>query len=155
MADPAANSAEIRDNNRESFIRWQQVTINERGKTINLFLGMSFATLGFVINELTKSDFHFRFCCDRFLIIVGTFLLLLNIVTLILLVLNRLKDFRLTTEISKKRECSDSSVITSLKKESECTGKVTHNLFILSLVLFTCAESLIVLVFIINVIDKF
>ncbi len=140
--------------NKVSFIRWQQVSINERGKAINLFLSMSFATIGFVISQLIKTDFKFKCCCDEILIAVGTCLLLFHVIFLLSLVLNRLKGFRLTTKIAKLRDKNPPDEVGLLRKENKEIDACTHFLFGLSVLIFAIAEPLIILGFIINVFDK-
>jgi len=39
---------------------------------------MSFASIGFVITQLIKSDFYFKNCYDKFFIGVGSLVLLRN-----------------------------------------------------------------------------
>ena len=56
---------EDKDNN--SFVRWQQLSISEMGKMISLFLGIAFATIGFVVSQLIGADFIFRNYWDKFL----------------------------------------------------------------------------------------
>ncbi len=157
MADSETkdNNSETHHSSHESFVRWQQVTNNERGKAINLFLGMSFATVGFVINQVMKTDFNFSYCCDKILIGVGTFLLLLHIIILVLLVLNRLKDDRLTANLAKIRNINPKGEVESLRKEVKEIGACTHLLFKISLLIFAIAEPLIIIGFIINVFHKF
>ena len=143
------------ENNNESFVRWQQKTLEERGKTINLFLGMSFATVGFVITQLMKNDFKFKTSCVEKLLGFGTSILLLAIVALIWLVLNRLKGFRITTQLAKSSHIKENGEIDILRKKSKKIDSSTHTLFTVSLVLFGIAETLVVIGFILQVWDKF
>lgn len=143
------------ENNNESFVRWQQLTIGERGKAINLFLGVLFATVGFVISRLTDDDFSFYSATSKWAILIGTLLGLLSICGFIAVILNRLKDFRLTTKIARLSYIKENGEIGSLRKQADKAGDVTHKFHRISLVLFALAELFVVVGFIIQVSDKF
>jgi hypothetical protein len=111
-----------KEKRNDSFVRWQQRSIDERGKTINLFLGMSLATIGFVITQLTKTEFKFVNCKSKTSIIVGTLLLLLSVLFLIWLTLNRLNDFRESARIADMREDDLSPELNALRKQNRKRG---------------------------------
>lgn len=142
------------DDNR--FVRWQQLSISEMGKTVSLFLGISFATIGFVVSQITSADFSFRNYWDSFFFSFGSVVLFVHIVVSLVLTLNRLKDFKLTAKIAKASEkgCSG-SIITYLREESKKLGDKTWCLFNSSLWLFGIAELLIIIGFIIQISNKF
>ncbi len=122
----------------ERYVRWQQLRIQQLSYVNNLFLGLTTGLLGFLV---TKSNVTFNCNCWIFTIQVLTFLgLTISLITGILLVLNRLKDFRKTTWLVGKRidkfeleqNNSGSTEIDSiknnisiLKSETDALGKYT------------------------------
>ena len=97
-----------------SFVRWQAITIGQLSYAINLILGFSVATLGFQLSLLQNKEFG--------LPAWGKCVFLLSLISLIIsaafgvwVVINRLRDFRLTTRISDKRE----SMIEAKKTKEE------------------------------------
>lgn len=148
---PDYNSPE---NDNQSFVRWQQLTIDERGKSINLFLGMLFATLGFVISKLTDSDFSFSNDTSKWLILSGTSFNTLSIFLFILTILNRLKDFRITTRLAKISYIKQNGETDSLKRQATKAGEETHKLHRSALIIFGISEVLIVLGFIFQIAEK-
>ena len=138
----------------DSFIRWQQLSIVERGKTINLFLGMSLATIGFVITQLTKIDFEFANSSSENLILVGSLLLLLSVIFLIWLTLNRLKDFRESTRIASTKMNELNTELDIQRLRNRKRGTLTFWLFNISFWLFASAESLVAVGFIFQVWNK-
>ncbi|MEK7144586.1 MAG: hypothetical protein AAB794_01870 [Patescibacteria group bacterium] len=145
---------EDKDNN--SFVRWQQLSISEMGKMISLFLGIAFATIGFVVSQLISADFIFRNYWDKFLFSFGSVVLLAHIVVSLILTLNRLKDFKQTAKIARAIQKEESiSTIDNLRDELEVVGGNTWCLFRSSLWLFGIAESLIIIGFIVQISNKF
>ena len=125
----------------ERFVRWQQLTIGQLSFTNNLFLGLVLGFIGFLV---TQSGLTFSRCCWIYTIQILTLLGLgTSFVTGIILVINRLKDFRKTTQLiknlKKKFEIehniknsdnleSVKSIISNLKNETDKLGKITWNL---------------------------
>jgi hypothetical protein len=141
---------------KDGFVRWQQKTIDERGKAITLFLSMSFASVGFVITQLLKDDFEFSDSYAEILILLGTALQLISIILIIWLTLNRLKGFRLTTKIARincEQEGKEEE-LSMLRIKNDKVDELTHFLFSSSLWTFGVAESLIVLGFIVQIWNK-
>lgn len=135
----------------ERFSRWQMKTLEERGKVISLLLSLSLATIGFIVNLIIKQEIHFTHCCSKTFIVIGIFLLLLCVVALLLLSINRLKDFRETTEIIKARKNSTPEAgIKKLKDENDKTGKLTLSWFNKTVYLFLLGELLIIGVLIVE-----
>ncbi len=125
----------------DRFIRWQQLTIGQLSFTNNLFLGFNLGFLGFLI---TQSGLTFCtvcwICTIQLLALLG---LGTSFITGVLLVINRLKDFRKTTQLVKSRKkkfeiqyilrTSDNieavkSTISNLKTETDKLGRVTWSL---------------------------
>ena len=125
----------------DRFVRWQQLTIGQISFTNNLFLGLNLGFLGFLVTQsgLTSSNI-----CWVSIVQVLTLLGLgISFITGIILVINRLKDFRKTTQLVKKRKekfeiehnlrTSDNldsvkSTIANLKTETYKLGKTTWTL---------------------------
>ena len=86
----------------ERFVRWQQTTIGQMSFTNNLFLGLNLGFLGFYT---TQSGLSFNCNCILFTLNLLTLLgLIISFITGILLVINRLIDFRNTTQLVKYRK---------------------------------------------------
>lgn len=82
----------MNENQRERYIRWQGIRIGQLSYSINLLLGISIASLGFVINlKLRKEGFPFNLDC--IIICWSTSTLLGFLVTF-----SRLLDFRYTAQ---------------------------------------------------------
>ena len=96
----------IKTKKEGSFIRWQDITIRQMGYTINLILGLAAATLGFAIT-LLKEDIFFLSCWGKCFFDIACLSFLFSIGFGIWLVLNRLKDFRVTMRIARRREGGD------------------------------------------------
>jgi hypothetical protein len=86
---------------RESFIRWQAITIRQLGYVANLILTFATASLGFSLTLLKDHPM----ACASFCIWLLAVLTLLGSITLgIWCSVNRLHDFRETAQIARKRE---------------------------------------------------
>jgi hypothetical protein len=125
----------------DRFVRWQQLTIGQLSFTNNLFLGFNLGFIGFFV---TQFGLTFSCVCWIFNIQILTLLGLgTSFVTGIILVINRLKDFRKTTQLIKNRKQkfeiehnlkksdnleSVKSTISNLKNETDKLGKITWKL---------------------------
>ena len=86
-----------------SFVRWQAITISQLTYAINLILGFSVATLAFGVTILLNDKFvpiGWQKCTFSLSLII----LLVSIGFGIYCVINRLRDFRLTMRIARKKE---------------------------------------------------
>ncbi len=114
--------------NRDSFIRWQGRTIEQLGYALNVILSLSVATLGFEMSILLSKEFE-KFRWQNCLFISVAFLIL-SVALGIFCTINRLRDFRITTDIARKRENDMSDPkLTPLRKLSCTLGKRTWVLF--------------------------
>ena len=138
----------------ESFIRWQGRAIEEFGKTINLILAISLATIGFVINKLLESGFSFENCFAKVFIFIGTITILIAIVIILFLIRMRLLNFRDTAKISRKREKNRIDNIEDLRKKSKKTGFCVWNLLNVSIWLFGIGEGFTIVGFLIHLSSK-
>ena len=88
-------------------------------------------------------------------ILSGSIIDLLSICGFIILVLNRIKDFRISTQLAKNSHIAQNGEIDELRNNAKKIGEITHWLFNVSLILFIIGESLIIIGFIIQTSDKF
>ena len=120
----------------ESFIRWQGRTIEQFGYAVNLFLMLSTASLGFGVNLILQHKAQIS-CEGWALIPIGCFLLLFSIFIGIATVINRLYDFRLTTQIARKREKDGKKeILETLRNKEKFHSRATWNLFWTQAILF-------------------
>lgn len=77
----------------DKFETWYNLTIAERGKLINTLLTISIASLGFSISQLLGKDFVVKGNCEPIIILIGCFILLINISVLLFLSVARLNLF--------------------------------------------------------------
>lgn len=88
---------------RGSFIRWQSITIAQLTYAVNLILGFSVATLAFQVTLLLNKEFipvSWQKCSFS----ISIMLLLASVALGVWCVINRLRDFRLTTKVARQRE---------------------------------------------------
>lgn len=121
----------------ESYVRWQNIRITQLGFANNLLILLSVALLGFYFKFLSDCDIlnnyqKFFICACFLLIIVSTGLG-------ILVMLNRLEDFKLTARIARKRETNQRKGIENDREEAQILGDRTYNYFIWQAVTFFCA----------------
>lgn len=90
--------------NRESSIRWQGRTIEQFGYALNLILGLSVAVLGFESSLLLDETLNKWAGWQNCMLILSLLLMLLSVALGLACVINRLRDFRATTEIARNRE---------------------------------------------------
>jgi hypothetical protein len=118
----------------ESYVRWQGRTIEQMGYAVNTLLIMTMASVGFCITQLLKPDIA---CCASCYIKRGVFVLLICIFLIVLLILNRLIDFRETAQIARKREKADFNGIAGKRLCVKQMGKITWYLLYAVVFLFT------------------
>jgi hypothetical protein len=79
----------------DSYVRWQGRTIEQMGYAINTILLTTMASVGFSIAQLLRSNID---CYSRCFIKDGVVVLFICIILIMLLILNRLIDFRETAK---------------------------------------------------------
>ncbi|HMF55359.1 MAG TPA: hypothetical protein VK619_03280 [Pyrinomonadaceae bacterium] len=117
---------------KESFIRWQGITIEQLTYAINLILTLSTAALGFAVSLLISNDFKptnpSRTGMTLFVLSVTA--LFVSIAFGIWCVINRLKDFRLTRRVADEREDgATDEQLKPLRDEYDMYGRRTWVLF--------------------------
>ena len=101
---------------KEPFIRWQGRSLEYLSYAINLFLGLSIAAIGFEVNLLKDV----AFTPEGWLKCVFVLSLLSLIVASgfgVACVLNRIKDFRDTTAIARKKSKEEYDALVKSKEE--------------------------------------
>lgn len=118
---------------KESFIWWQGITRDYFSSVSNLVLGLSTGLLAFLVSGLVGAQ-----PASRCLLIIATCAMVLLAVSIGLAVwcaINRLRDFRATTQIARSRY-KDESVSSSDRQETKVLGNLSWRLFWWQLVLF-------------------
>jgi len=113
----------------ESFIRWQAITIAQLSYAINLILTFSVAAIGFAVTLLLNEKFNpglWQSCAFSLSLI----LLLASGAFGIWCTINRLRDFRATTKISKLRDKEgEKSEVQNLRSLTRNLGNKTWGIF--------------------------
>ncbi|GAB5605149.1 hypothetical protein [Sideroxyarcus sp. TK5] len=86
-----------------SFVRWQAITISQLSYAINLILGFSVAALGFQLSLLQNSDFYLS-SLGKCAYLISLTSLFFSTAFGVWVVINRLRDFRLTARTARKKE---------------------------------------------------
>lgn len=110
----------------DAFARWQNITIMQLGYVVNLLLGMTLAALGFGASLLLK---ELVFCWWKGCVFTSMIFLFASLVCGILCVINRLRDFRLTKDIARKKAKEESADLDQMRKRADMLGKRTWHLF--------------------------
>ncbi|MEX1211788.1 MAG: hypothetical protein WEA36_02975 [Balneolaceae bacterium] len=115
---------------KESFIRWQSITITQLSYVVNLILGLSVASLGFQVNILLGGNIAATNSWQECILIISMFSLLASVALGIFCVINRLLDFRATKEAAKMREENKSEEeIQKYRDLYDTLGKRTWKIF--------------------------
>jgi hypothetical protein len=117
----------------DSFIRWQTVTREHFSSVSNLVLGLATGLLAFLVSGLACSK-----PTSKCLLIVDTgsmILLATSIGLAVWCAINRLRDFRATTQIARSRYKGE-LVASDARLETKVLGQLSWRLFWWQLVLF-------------------
>lgn len=118
---------------QESFIRWQEVTRNHFSAVANLILALATGLLAFQATTLLEhklpSSYAFGFAT------VSLIFLASSVALALWCSVNRLRDFRLTTQIARRCEKGESE-LQDLRDQSKSLGKYTWVLFWFQVALF-------------------
>lgn len=121
---------------KDGFIRWQKVTIDQLTYAVNLIFGSTVAALGFQMTLLLNKEFT-PMAWQKCVFSSSLVLLCLSACLGIFVVINRLRDFRLTAKISRSREQEvDSTEISKMRDASKKLGDRTWLGFIWQLMTF-------------------
>ena len=122
------------EKDRESYVRWQELAITQLGYTINLFLTLSGAALGFALKILMQSQTPFSGPAHC-LFHVALPLLGLSIIAAIAANWTRVQDFRFTRRAARERMVGGNNHEHYAKK-ADCYGDWTWGLFYFQTVSF-------------------
>jgi hypothetical protein len=117
------------DNKRDAFVRWQGITISQLTYAINLILALAVATLGFGVTLLLNKEFVL-ISWQKCIISAALLTLLASVGLGIWCVVNRLRDFRATEQVTcMLQKGLDDSEIQHLRALSDRLGKKTWSIF--------------------------
>lgn len=120
-----------------SFVRWQAIAIAQMGYAVNLILTFATAALGFALATIKNLSQKSPCWGGCFLVLAGISLMI-SITIGICCVLNRLRDFRESAQIARKRErWEDDGVgktwiddqLRCRRRRNEERGKLSNKLF--------------------------
>ncbi|AOE48767.1 hypothetical protein [Kangiella sediminilitoris] len=89
--------------NRESSNRWQGRTIEQFGYALNLIVGLAVAAIGFELSLMLKDNFQSS-GWQNCLFSISLFSLIISVALGLFCIVNRLRDFRITAKVARKRE---------------------------------------------------
>ena len=112
----------------DSAVRWQDIRIKHLSYITNLILTLTVGSIAFWANFIKSlSDSQEFEILDKFCFWLGLVLLFISFTAAILLNLNRLKDFRLTFDITLKRDDENLKEEVDSKRDlSKDLGKKTY-----------------------------
>ena len=133
---------------KQSFIRWQGRTIEQLGFVNNLLIFLATGMLAFqsqlAIREISLT------ILDKYTIILSTLFIFISLILGCYLALNRLRSFRLTARVARKRETKKREGIEYLRKKVKTLDKRTWWLLHMQNVSFGLGALLLVIFAIIH-----
>ncbi|MGH9957045.1 MAG: hypothetical protein ACREBC_07940 [Pyrinomonadaceae bacterium] len=116
----------MRQENAESFIRWQAATQQHFTSTANLLLGLATGLLAFESTLLLDARFlsHAAF----WFAVAAVVFLFTSVGVALWCAINRLRDFRLSAQIARRRQEDEPSLQKS-REEAKSLGNFTWGLF--------------------------
>jgi hypothetical protein len=114
---------------KESFVRWQNFRIQQFGAVQNLFLGLATGGIAFDIRTWFDSSTLF-ICRDKLILLFSLLCLTCSVVSGAWMAINRLLDFRITAQLSRRRRTNKTigsswRVISNLRRKVKALGKKT------------------------------
>jgi len=114
---------------RESSNRWQGRTIEQFGYALNLIVGLAVAAIGFELSLMLKDDFQ-SLGWQNCLFSISLLSLILSVALGLFCIVNRLRDFRITAKVARKREDGVSELeLQPLRTIASTLGERTWLLF--------------------------
>jgi hypothetical protein len=118
----------MENKNRESSVRWQGRTIEQFGYTLNLILGLAVAGIGYELTLLLSKE-KTSACWQSCLLFISLIFLLISVGAALWCIISRLRDFRLTAEIARRREDGEADAQLQFdRSKSKRLGEVTWTL---------------------------
>lgn len=108
--------------NKERFLRWQRLAIDQLGFTLNFILTLTIAALGYIFALLKDKEFV-PSPCARYALILSLLSLAIAAISGIWCTINRLRDFQGTARKLRKTVGAPSS------RELRVMGKRTWKMF--------------------------
>lgn len=137
------------DPKKEPFLRWQGRSLEYLSYAINLFLGLSIAAIGFEMSLLQKADFNLV-GWQKCIFVLSLLSLIVASGLGVACVLNRVKDFRDTTAIARKKSKEEyDDELDELREIVGVIGSRTRNLFNWQVWLFSIGTLLLILVMVV------
>lgn len=118
---------------KESYVRWQQLTVSQFGNMNNLLITLGVALLAYYANLLIENKI--KLGDSRFLMVWALIILLCSIGAGLACGLSRLVDFRATTQVIMKRS-SNVKEANDFRTKSKRQGKISRAAFVVEVVLF-------------------
>ncbi|WP_428622126.1 hypothetical protein [Sedimenticola sp.] len=142
------------DQKMEPFLRWQGRSLEYLSYAINLFLGLSIAATGFEMSLLKDPKF-ILVDWQKCIFFISILSLIIASGLGITCVLNRIKDFRDTTSIARKKSKDEyDDELNELREIVGIIGSRTRTLFSWQVWLFGIGAFLLVLVMVVFYSDK-
>ena len=124
------------NNDKDSFIRWQNIRITQLGYVNNLLILLSSGIFAFQF-QLSFNEISLN-VTGRPIFFVSMFFIFASILVGCYLAYHRLKSFRLTARIARKRERGDTKVsINILRNKTKRWDEYTYGYLYLQLFSFT------------------
>jgi inner membrane protein involved in colicin E2 resistance len=139
------------DNDERSFIRWQKFRIEQLGYTNNLLIFLATGMLTFQV-QLAVKELCFTIL-DKRIIVFFTLLLFLSLMVGCYLAWNRLRAFRITAQIARKRETEKRGGIENLRAKVDHIEKITYQLLAAQALSFLLGALLLVIFTVIQFIE--
>ena len=139
------------DNDERSFIRWQKFRIEQLGYVNNLLIFLATGMLAFQV-QLAVKELCFTIL-DKRIIAFSTLLLFLSLTVGCYLAWNRLRAFRITAQIARKRETEKRDGIENLRAKLNHLIKITYQLLAAQALAFLLGALLLVIFTIIQFIE--
>jgi len=121
------------DQNKDSFVRWQTATRDHFSSVANLVLALATGLLAFQSTLLLEHKLSS--CCAFGFAIASQCFLSASVAFALWCSINRLRDFRLTTQIARRRQRGETGLQES-RDESKSLGNFTWGLFWFQVALF-------------------
>lgn len=120
---------EPKKKNRESSNRWQGRTIEQFGYALNLVLGLTIASIGYETTIILNKEME-RADWQNCLLAISLLALVLSVAVALWCIVTRLRNFRITAEIARKREDGESDIkLQPLRTKASDFGEFTWILF--------------------------
>lgn len=138
---------------KDSFVRWQNIRITQLGFANNLLIALGVTLIGFTL-DFIQTDQQILIFTQKFLFWVGISSSIVSIGLGLFVVINRLEDFKLTAQIARNRENETTSGINVDRTQTNKLGKRTWCCFIWQVVTFSVGFLLLLIMVLIELIDK-